>query len=143
MSDFVVAGPRFLTNIAYLLQTQNSSSDANVPLRRLQHTDYYLPRVSSRKKISIYPIFRSLRTGVVDENRHGDFFDALMRSQRRRCLTIASQAVVVPLLPAVSVCHHGNDVSRSGFYATFGLDAREHPRFKRLTRLQAGSFPSF
>jgi magnesium-protoporphyrin IX monomethyl ester (oxidative) cyclase len=102
----------------------------------------------------IYPIFKFFENWCQDENRHGDFFDAVMRSQpqmldRPRTLWQKLKEIprsfekkawarffMVTLLPPKLWCRffllsvfatmYLNDIQRSGFYAALGLDAREY-----------------
>lgn len=104
----------------------------------------------------IYPIFCFFENWCQDENRHGDFFDAVMRSQpqmldkpktlwqklREIPLSFSGKAwqrfFMVSVLPAKLWCRFFllsvfatmflNDVQRADFYAAIGLDAREYDK---------------
>ncbi|XFA73177.1 magnesium-protoporphyrin IX monomethyl ester (oxidative) cyclase [Thermosynechococcaceae cyanobacterium Okahandja] len=104
----------------------------------------------------IYPIFRFFENWCQDENRHGDFFDAIMRSQPQmldRPRTLWQKIKEFPLslsgrkwaryfmvcwLPPTLWCRffllsvfatmYLNDLQRAKFYAAIGLDAREYDR---------------
>jgi magnesium-protoporphyrin IX monomethyl ester (oxidative) cyclase len=104
----------------------------------------------------IYPIFRFFENWCQDENRHGDFFDAVMRAKPEmlnqpkswleklkafpRSLSgkAWSRYFMVTLVPPKLWCRffllsvfatmYLNDVQRSGFYACLGLDAREYDK---------------
>ncbi|NJL02067.1 MAG: magnesium-protoporphyrin IX monomethyl ester (oxidative) cyclase [Spirulinaceae cyanobacterium SM2_1_0] len=104
----------------------------------------------------LYPIFNFFENWCQDENRHGDFFDAVMRacpqmldrpktwSDRLKELprSLSGKAwarfFMVGLVPpklwsrffllSVFATMYLNDVQRSGFYAALGLDAREYDK---------------
>lgn len=74
----------------------------------------------------IYPIFRFFENWCQDENRHGDFFDALMRSQPEILNDWRAKLWCRFFLLSVFATMYLNDIQRSGFYAALGLDAREY-----------------
>ncbi len=74
----------------------------------------------------IYPIFRFFENWCQDENRHGDFFDALMRSQPQILNDWKARLWCRFFLLSVFATMYLNDIQRSGFYASLGLDAREY-----------------
>ncbi|HIK48165.1 magnesium-protoporphyrin IX monomethyl ester (oxidative) cyclase [Thermosynechococcus sp. M55_K2018_012] len=104
----------------------------------------------------IYPIFRFFENWCQDENRHGDFFDAVMRAQPQmldRPRTFWQKIKEIPLslsgkkwaryfmvcwvppklwcrffLLSVFATMYLNDLQRAKFYAAIGLDAREYDR---------------
>jgi len=112
--------------------------------------------LESHPENRIYPIFRFFENWCQDENRHGDFFDAVMRSrpqtldqprtwtQRLRELpfSLSGKAwrrfFMVTLVPPKLWCRffllsvfatmYLNDVQRADFYAALGLDAREYDK---------------
>jgi magnesium-protoporphyrin IX monomethyl ester (oxidative) cyclase len=119
----------------------------------------------------IYPIFKFFENWCQDENRHGDFFDAVMRSQpqmldRPRTLWQKLKEIphslkkkawarffMVTLLPPKLWCRffllsvfatmYLNDIQRSGFYKSLGLDAREFAIqvIKKTNETSARVFP--
>jgi magnesium-protoporphyrin IX monomethyl ester (oxidative) cyclase len=119
----------------------------------------------------IYPIFKFFENWCQDENRHGDFFDAVMRSQpqmldRPRTLWQKLKEIprsfekkawarffMVTLLPPKLWCRffllsvfatmYLNDIQRSGFYKSLGLDAREFDIevIKKTNETSARVFP--
>ncbi len=74
----------------------------------------------------IYPIFRFFENWCQDENRHGDFFDALMKSQPHILNDWRAKLWCRFFLLSVFVTMYLNDIQRSGFYESLGLDAREY-----------------
>ncbi len=77
----------------------------------------------------IYPIFRFFENWCQDENRHGDFFDAIMKSQPEILNDWKARLWSRFFLLSVFATMYLNDVQRSGFYASLGLDAREYDKF--------------
>ncbi len=101
----------------------------------------------------IYPIFKFFENWCQDENRHGDFFDAVMRAQPmmlNRPRTLWQKLKEIPrsfsgqawsryfmvcwvppklwcrfFLLSVFATMYLNDLQRSKFYAAIGLDARQ------------------
>ncbi|USR89944.1 magnesium-protoporphyrin IX monomethyl ester (oxidative) cyclase [Phormidium yuhuli AB48] len=74
----------------------------------------------------IYPIFRFFENWCQDENRHGDFFDAIMRAQPQYLNDWKARLWSRFFLLSVFATMYLNDLQRSGFYKTIGLDAREY-----------------
>jgi magnesium-protoporphyrin IX monomethyl ester (oxidative) cyclase len=74
----------------------------------------------------IYPIFRFFENWCQDENRHGDFFSALMKSQPQILNDWKARLWCRFFLLSVFATMYLNDLQRSGFYACLGLDAREY-----------------
>ncbi len=77
----------------------------------------------------IYPIFRFFENWCQDENRHGDFFDAIMKSQPQFLNDWRARLWSRFFLLSVFATMYLNDIQRSGFYASLGLDAREYDKF--------------
>jgi magnesium-protoporphyrin IX monomethyl ester (oxidative) cyclase len=73
----------------------------------------------------VYPIFRFFESWCQDENRHGDFFAALIKSQKHLLNTYESRLWSKFFLLSVFVTMYLNDIQRSEFYSTLGLDARQ------------------
>lgn len=74
----------------------------------------------------IYPIFRFFENWCQDENRHGDFFDAIMKAQPQMLNDWAAKLWSRFFLLSVFATMYLNDIQRSAFYACLGLDAREY-----------------
>jgi magnesium-protoporphyrin IX monomethyl ester (oxidative) cyclase len=77
----------------------------------------------------IYPIFRFFESWCQDENRHGDFFDAIMRAQPNTLSGWKARLWCRFFLLSVFATMYLNDVQRSGFYRAIGLDAREYDKY--------------
>jgi len=76
----------------------------------------------------VYPIFRFFENWCQDENRHGDFFDAIMRAQPQFLNDWKAKLWCRFFLLSVFGTMYLNDVQRSGFYEALGLDAREYDK---------------
>ena len=76
-------------------------------------------------KYRVYPLFRFFESWCQDENRHGDFFAALIKSQRPLLNTYESRLWAKFFLLSVFVTMYLNDIQRSDFYSTIGLDSRQ------------------
>lgn len=74
----------------------------------------------------IYPIFRFFDNWCQDENRHGDFFDAIMRAQPQFLNDWKAKLWSRFFLLSVFATMYLNDIQRAGFYKALGLDAREY-----------------
>jgi magnesium-protoporphyrin IX monomethyl ester (oxidative) cyclase len=76
-------------------------------------------------KFRVYPIFRFFESWCQDENRHGDFFAALLKSQKHLLNTWEANLWCRFFLLSVFVTMYLNDFQRSEFYATIGLDTKQ------------------
>ncbi len=76
----------------------------------------------------IYPIFSFFENWCQDENRHGDFFDAIMKSQPQFLNGLKARLWSRFFLLSVFATMYLNDVQRAGFYESLGLDAREYDK---------------
>ncbi|MGB3638425.1 MAG: magnesium-protoporphyrin IX monomethyl ester (oxidative) cyclase [Rivularia sp. (in: cyanobacteria)] len=87
----------------------------------------------------IYPIFRFFENWCQDENRHGDFFDAVMRAQPQTLNDWKARLWCRFFLLSVFGTMYLNDIQRDGFYAAIGLNAREYDKeVIEKTNLTAG-----
>ncbi|MGD1919869.1 MAG: magnesium-protoporphyrin IX monomethyl ester (oxidative) cyclase [Pleurocapsa sp.] len=77
----------------------------------------------------IYPIFSYFENWCQDENRHGVFFDALMKSQPQFLNDWKARLWSRFFLLSVFATMYLNDVQRAGFYESLGLNAREYDKF--------------
>ncbi|MFM7450485.1 MAG: magnesium-protoporphyrin IX monomethyl ester (oxidative) cyclase [Leptolyngbyaceae cyanobacterium] len=85
--------------------------------------------LDSHPENRIYPIFRFFESWCQDENRHGDFFDAIMRSQPQILNDWKAKLWSRFFLLSVFATMYLNDVQRAGFYRSIGLDAREYDKY--------------
>ncbi len=74
----------------------------------------------------IYPIFRFFENWCQDENRHGDFFDAIMKSQPQFLNDWRARLWSRFFLLSVFATMYLNDIQRADFYASLGLNARDY-----------------
>uniref|UniRef100_A0A1Z1MHH7 Magnesium-protoporphyrin IX monomethyl ester [oxidative] cyclase n=1 Tax=Dasya naccarioides TaxID=2007180 RepID=A0A1Z1MHH7_9FLOR len=74
----------------------------------------------------IYPIFKFFENWCQDENRHGDFFAALLKSQPQFLYNNISKLWCRFFLLSVFATMYLNDFQRSEFYKSIGLDARQY-----------------
>jgi magnesium-protoporphyrin IX monomethyl ester (oxidative) cyclase len=91
----------------------------------------------------IYPIFKFFENWCQDENRHGDFFDAILRSQPAFVNNLESRLWSRFFLLSVFATMYLNDVQRAAFYRTLGLDAREYDKhvIKKTNETAGRIFP--
>lgn len=91
----------------------------------------------------VYPLFRFFESWCQDENRHGDFFAALLKSQKPLLNTYEARIWSKFFLLSVFVTMYLNDLQRGEFYTTIGLDARQFDKYViRKTNQSAGTlFP--
>jgi magnesium-protoporphyrin IX monomethyl ester (oxidative) cyclase len=76
----------------------------------------------------IYPIFCFFENWCQDENRHGDFFDAILKAQPQFLNDWKARLWSRFFLLSVFATMYLNDCQRADFYATLGLDAREYDK---------------
>nr|YP_010986367.1 magnesium-protoporphyrin IX monomethyl ester cyclase [Pachymeniopsis lanceolata]WOL37285.1 magnesium-protoporphyrin IX monomethyl ester cyclase [Pachymeniopsis lanceolata] len=74
----------------------------------------------------IYPIFKFFENWCQDENRHGDFFAALLKSQPSFLNNLESKLWCRFFLLSVFATMYLNDFQRSDFYKAIGLDSRQY-----------------
>ena len=77
----------------------------------------------------VYPIFNFFENWCQDENRHGDFFDAIMRAQPQFLNDWRARLWSRFFLLSVFATMYLNDTQRADFYASIGLDAREYDKY--------------
>lgn len=91
----------------------------------------------------VYPIFRYFESWCQDENRHSDFFAAVLRSQKSLVNGSIANLRSYFFLFAVFATMWINDQSRSDFYEKIGLDAKSFDRFviEKTNEASRGVFP--
>lgn len=91
----------------------------------------------------VYPIFRFFESWCQDENRHGDFFAAVMKAQPQLLNGWKAELWCRFFLLSVFATMYLNDLQRAGFYATIGLDARKFDRhvIRKTNQSSARLFP--
>jgi len=92
---------------------------------------------------NIYPLFNYFECWCQDENRHGDFFKALLRSQSKLWKTWQSRLWARFFLLTVFVTHTLTVFERTDFYEAVGLDARQYniDVVKNTNETAARAFP--
>ncbi|GCE65488.1 magnesium-protoporphyrin IX monomethyl ester (oxidative) cyclase [cyanobiont of Ornithocercus magnificus] len=92
----------------------------------------------------IFPIFNFFENWCQDENRHGDFFDALMKAQPETIQGFRAKLWCRFFLLAVFTTMYVRDIARKEFYEAIGLDARDYDRFviNKTNETAARVFPA-
>ncbi|MEA5534766.1 magnesium-protoporphyrin IX monomethyl ester (oxidative) cyclase [Crocosphaera sp. XPORK-15E] len=91
-----------------------------------------------------YPIFKKFENWCQDENRHGDIFNALLRSQPKLWNTWQSRLWSRFFLLSVFATHTLTVHERASFYESLGLDATEFDKevIRKTNETSARAFPS-
>jgi magnesium-protoporphyrin IX monomethyl ester (oxidative) cyclase len=76
----------------------------------------------------IYPIFKFFENWCQDENRHGDFFDAILKAKPEYLNDWKARLWCRFFLLSVFATMYLNDLQRADFYASIGLDARTYDK---------------
>lgn len=84
--------------------------------------------LESHPENMVYPIFRFFENWCQDENRHGDFFDAIMKAQPSILNDWKAKLWCRFFLLSVFATMYLNDTQRADFYKILGLDAREYDK---------------
>jgi magnesium-protoporphyrin IX monomethyl ester (oxidative) cyclase len=91
-----------------------------------------------------YPLFKKFESWCQDENRHGDIFKALLRSQKSMWQGWKGRLWARFFLLSVFATHTLTVHERADFYATVGLDAQEYDRevIRKTNETSARAFPT-
>jgi len=91
-----------------------------------------------------YPLFRYFENWCQDENRHGDFFKALLRSQPKLWNNWQSRLWARFFLLTVFATHTMTVLERSDFYDSIGIDSQEFnvEVIRRTNATAERAFPS-
>eukprot|EP00741_Cyanophora_paradoxa_P023344 tig00000254_g22551.t1 len=91
----------------------------------------------------VYPIFKFFEEWCQDENRHGDFLDALLRSNPQWLNGIQARLWCRFFLLSVFATMYLNDWQRREFYEAIGIEARSYDRevIVETNRTSARVFP--
>ena len=91
----------------------------------------------------IFPIFNFFENWCQDENRHGDFFDALMKAQPSTVKGFIAKLWCRFFLLAVFATMYIRDVGRKEFYEALGLNARDYDKYviEKTNETSARVFP--
>ncbi|BAU65696.1 magnesium-protoporphyrin IX monomethyl ester aerobic oxidative cyclase [Stanieria sp. NIES-3757] len=91
-----------------------------------------------------YPLFKKFESWCQDENRHGDIFNALLRSQPKMWQGWQGRLWARFFLLSVFATHTLTVHERADFYASVGLDAQEYDRevIRKTNETSARAFPT-
>ncbi|VEP12156.1 Magnesium-protoporphyrin IX monomethyl ester (oxidative) cyclase 2 [Hyella patelloides LEGE 07179] len=91
-----------------------------------------------------YPLFKKFESWCQDENRHGDIFKALLRSQPSMWQGWKSRLWARFFLLSVFATHTLTVHERADFYESVGLDAQEYDRevIRQTNETSARAFPT-
>jgi magnesium-protoporphyrin IX monomethyl ester (oxidative) cyclase len=91
-----------------------------------------------------YPLFRFFESWCQDENRHGDIFNALLRSQSSLWNNWKARLWSRFFLLTVFATHSLTVDERADFYESLGIDPREFDRqvLRKTNETAARAFPS-
>ncbi|HEY9818851.1 MAG TPA: magnesium-protoporphyrin IX monomethyl ester (oxidative) cyclase [Candidatus Obscuribacterales bacterium] len=92
----------------------------------------------------IYPLFKYFESWCQDENRHGDFFKVLLRSQPKLWKTWTGRLWARFFLLTVFVTHTLTVLERASFYESIGLDADQYNKdvIRNTNETARRAFPS-
>jgi magnesium-protoporphyrin IX monomethyl ester (oxidative) cyclase len=91
-----------------------------------------------------YPLFKKFESWCQDENRHGDIFKALLRSQKSMWQGWQGRLWARFFLLSVFATHTLTVHERADFYAFVGLNAQEYDRevIRKTNETSARAFPT-
>ncbi|MGG6266694.1 magnesium-protoporphyrin IX monomethyl ester (oxidative) cyclase [Leptolyngbya sp. AN03gr2] len=94
--------------------------------------------------LQFYPLFRYFEHWCQDENRHGDFFKVLLRSQSKLWKGWRSKLWARFFLLTVFVTHTLTVLERSSFYDSLGIDPQQYNKdvIQHTNETTKRAFPS-
>ncbi|MBF2063405.1 MAG: magnesium-protoporphyrin IX monomethyl ester (oxidative) cyclase [Calothrix sp. C42_A2020_038] len=99
--------------------------------------------LEKRPGYQYYPLFRYFENWCQDENRHGDFFKALLRSQPQLWDNWKARLWARFFLLTVFATHTLTVLERANFYKSLGIDARQYniQVIEETNKTSARAFP--
>ncbi|BAZ15502.1 magnesium-protoporphyrin IX monomethyl ester aerobic oxidative cyclase [Calothrix sp. NIES-4071] len=99
--------------------------------------------LEKRPGYQYYPLFRYFENWCQDENRHGDFFKALLRSQPQLWDNWKARLWARFFLVTVFATHTLTVLERANFYKSLGIDARQYniQVIEETNKTSARAFP--
>ncbi|MEA5581154.1 magnesium-protoporphyrin IX monomethyl ester (oxidative) cyclase [Nodularia harveyana UHCC-0300] len=99
--------------------------------------------IEKHPEYQFYPLFRKFESWCQDENRHGDFFKALLRSQPKLWQSWKARLWVRFFLLTVFVTHTITVFERATFYEAIGIHPRQYNNtvIQETNNTSARAFP--
>ncbi|MEY3333773.1 MAG: hypothetical protein RLZZ176_2073 [Cyanobacteriota bacterium] len=99
--------------------------------------------IEKHPEFQFYPLFRKFESWCQDENRHGDFFKALLRSQPQLWNNWKSRLWVRFFLLTVFATHTMTVFERGNFYEILGIHPRKYNTqvIEETNKTSARAFP--
>jgi magnesium-protoporphyrin IX monomethyl ester (oxidative) cyclase len=99
--------------------------------------------MEANPEYQFYPLFRKFESWCQDENRHGDFFKALLRSQPKLWNNWRARFWVRFFLLTVFVTHTITVFERATFYESIGIHPRKYNNqvIQETNKTSARAFP--
>jgi magnesium-protoporphyrin IX monomethyl ester (oxidative) cyclase len=99
--------------------------------------------IQANPEYQFYPLFRKFESWCQDENRHGDFFKALLRSQPKLWNNWKARLWVRFFLLTVFVTHTITVFERASFYEAIGIHPRKYNNrvIQETNNTSARAFP--
>ncbi len=99
--------------------------------------------LEAHPEYQFYPLFRMFESWCQDENRHGDIFNALLRSQSKMWNNWQARLWARFFLLSVFATHTLTVHERADFYEALGLNAQEYDRqvIRKTNETAARAFP--
>jgi magnesium-protoporphyrin IX monomethyl ester (oxidative) cyclase len=99
--------------------------------------------IQKHPEYQFYPLFRKFESWCQDENRHGDFFKALLRSQPKLWNNWKARLWVRFFLLTVFVTHTITVFERANFYEVIGIHPRHYNKqvIQETNNTSARAFP--